>query len=110
MAPDAIVPPYWVELTLRNRGKAVLDGKGQLWSPDGQPWIGGDPFPQPQNGLEAMWNHTWNITRYDDVREVALEKNIDSNGALVREGTGFLVDVQSVGRTVKEPKPVLPGL
>ena len=107
MAPDAIVAPHWVELTLRNRGKAVLDGKGQLWSPDGQPWIGGDPFPQPQSGLEAMWNHTWNISRYDDVREVAHEKNIDSNGALVREGTGFLVDVQSVGRNVKEPKPVL---
>ena len=47
-APDAIIAPYWVQATLRNRGKAILDKNGQLWSNDGQPWIGGDPFPEPK--------------------------------------------------------------
>ena len=75
-APDAIIAPYWVQATLRNKGKAVLDKKGQLWTNDGQPWIGGDPFPQARSGLEAMWNHKSNLTRYDDVREIASEKNI----------------------------------
>ena len=43
-----IIAPYWVQATLRNRGKAILDKNGQLWSNDGQPWIGGDPFPEPK--------------------------------------------------------------
>ncbi len=108
-AADAIIAPYWVQATLRNKGKAVLDEKGQLWSNDGQPWIGGDPFPEPTSGLEAMWNHKSNLTRYDDVREIASEKNIDSHGEVVREGTAFVVAVQTVGRIAKEPKPVIQG-
>ena len=102
-----MVAPYWIDATLRNRGKAMLDGKGQLWTKDGQPWIGGDPFPQARSGLEAMWNHKSNIARYDDVREVAVEKNIDSNGALLREGSAFVVAVYMTGRLAKEPKPVI---
>jgi hypothetical protein len=108
-APDAIIAPYWVQATLRNNGKAILDDKGQLWTVDGQPWIGGDPFPQPRNGLEAMWNHKFNLTRYDDVREIASEKNIDTHGEVVREGTAFVVAVQTVGRIAREPKPINPA-
>jgi Protein of unknown function (DUF1329) len=108
-APDAIIAPYWVQATLRNKGKAVLDKKGQLWTEDGQPWIGGDPFPQARSGLEAMWNHKSNLTRYDDVREIASERNIDSSGELVREGSAFVVAIQTVGRLAKEPRPTIPG-
>jgi hypothetical protein len=109
LAPDAIIAPYWVQATLRNKGKAILDKKGQLWTDDGQPWIGGDPFPQPRTGLEAMWNHKSNLTRYDDVKEIASEKNVDSRGELVREGTAFVVAVQTVGRIAKEPKRCIPA-
>jgi len=108
-AADAIIAPYWVQATLRNKGKAMLDSKGQLWTNDGQPWIGGDPFPEPKSGLEAMWNHKSNLTRYDDVREIASEKNIDRHGEVVREGTAFVVAVQTVGRMAKEPKPIISG-
>src|SRR5437867_10726657 len=55
---DALIPPYWVQATLRNKGQAVLDKNGQLWHKDGKPWIGGDPFPEPKGGLEAVWNST----------------------------------------------------
>src|ERR1044071_4339534 len=65
-APDGIIAPYWVQATLRNKGKAMLDQKGQLWTNDGQPWIGGDPFPEPKSGIEAMWDHMFNHVRYDD--------------------------------------------
>src|SRR5947208_16208386 len=75
MAADAIIAPYWVQTTLRNKGNAMLDKKGQLWTKEGEPWIGGDPFPEPKSGLEAMWNHLSNHVRYDDSREVASEKN-----------------------------------
>jgi len=109
MAPDGIIAPYWVQATLRNRGKAILDKNGQLWTNGGQPWIGGDPFPEPKSGIEAMWNHKSNLTRYDDVREIASEKNIDTHGDLVREGSAFVVAVQTVGRMVEDPKPIIPA-
>ena len=51
MRPDAVNPKFWVDATLRNKGQAMLDKKGQLWTKDGKPWIGGDPFPEPTNAL-----------------------------------------------------------
>ena len=105
-APDGIIPPHWIQATLRNKGKAALDKKGQLWTNGGQPWIGGDPFPEAKSGIEAMWNHISNHVRYDDSREIASEKNIDHTGAVVREGTAFVVVIYAVGRLVNEPKPV----
>jgi hypothetical protein len=108
-ASDGIIPPHWIQGTLRNKGKAILDKKGQLWTNDAQPWIGGDPFPEPKSGIETMWNHTFNHHRYDDLREIASEKNIDASGAVVREGTAFLVRIATVGRLVNDPKPIIPA-
>jgi len=106
---DALVPPYWVQATLRNKGQAMLDKKGQLWTKDGKPWVGGDPFPDASNGIEAMWNHTFNQVRYDDTCEIANEVHIDTSGAVLREGVGFVVRIQTVGRLAVEPKPMLPA-
>ena len=108
-APDGIIAPYWVQATLRNKGRAMLDSKGQLWTKEGDPWIGGDPFPEPKSGIEAMWNHVFNHVRYDDTREIASEKDIDASGAVVREGAAFVVVIYTVGRLVHEPKPVIPA-
>jgi hypothetical protein len=106
---DAIVAPYWVEATLRNKGRAMLDRKGQLWAKDGKPWMGGDPFPEANSGIEAVWNHTFNHARYDDTCEIANEVHVDTNGAVLREGVGFVVRIQTVGRIAVEPKPILPA-
>ena len=105
---DALIPPYWVEATLRNKGQAVLDKKGQLWHKDGRQWIGGDPFPEAKTGLEAAWNSVFNFRRYDDVRSIAPELNVDSSGTVVRKGASFFTRIQAVGRLAVEPKPIIP--
>ncbi|MBI4529163.1 MAG: DUF1329 domain-containing protein [Deltaproteobacteria bacterium] len=105
---DAVVPPYWVEATLRNKGQAVLDKKGQLWTKDGKPWIGGDPFPEPKSGVEGVWNSIFNFRRYDDVRSIAWELDVDSNGTVVRKGASFFTRIQAVGRVAVAPKPIIP--
>ena len=56
-----------------------------------------------------MWNHTFNHHRYDDIREIATEKNIDASGAVVREGLAFVVRIATVGRLVNEPRPFIPA-
>ena len=48
-------PQDFLEATLRNQGKAVLDDVGNVVTKaDGKPWIGGLPFVDPQSGLEPF--------------------------------------------------------
>lgn len=108
LKPEAVNPKFWVEATLRNKGQAMLDNKGQLWTKDGKPWIGGAPFPEPKNALQAIWNYTFNPRRYDDLRVVSKIVTIDSDGSVVRSDEAIYMQIQTVGRLVVNPKPVLP--
>ncbi len=36
-----------------NQGKAQLDADGNVVTAEGKPWIGGNPFPDPKNGLRG---------------------------------------------------------
>ncbi|HEX4880739.1 MAG TPA: DUF1329 domain-containing protein [Porticoccaceae bacterium] len=59
-------PHAFLEATLRNQGKAALDGNGNVVNKaDGKPWIGGVPFLDPQSGLEAIANLTLTGSHYD---------------------------------------------
>ena len=44
-AVETHYPPYFLDATLRNQGQAVFDANGNVTTRDGQPWIGGIPFP-----------------------------------------------------------------
>jgi len=51
---DTAYPQYWLEKSLKNATSMTLTGNDG----DGiQGGWGGVPFPMPQNGWEAMWNH-----------------------------------------------------
>jgi hypothetical protein len=109
MQLESFLPEYWIEATLRNKGQGVLDKKGQLWTKDGKPWIGGDPFPEPKSGLEAMWNHLFNFRRYDDLIEPAYEVDVDrEDGNVVRISEAVFTIIYTVGRQVADPKPSVP--
>ncbi len=60
-----LFPHRYLEATLRNQGKAALDADGNVYTKEGKPWIGGNPFPDPQNGLEAFANLTLCWGRHD---------------------------------------------
>jgi hypothetical protein len=106
--PDAVNPKYWNAATLRNKGQAVLDKKGQLWHKDGRPWIGGSPFPEPTTGLEAIWNFKFNPRRFDDLRRISQVVTLDSGGSVVRRDGAIYMQIQTAGRLVVDPKPILP--
>lgn len=106
--PEAIEPGFWLQATLRNKGQAMLDNKGQLWTKDGKPWIGGAPFPEPKTALETIWNYKFTPRRHDNVRVVYRQNHIDANGTLVRRDAGIFMQMQSVGRLVVDPKPIDP--
>lgn len=104
---EAKEPGFWLDATLKNKGQAVLDPKGQLWHKSGGPWIGGAPFPEPQTALEAMWNFKFSPRRYDNLIVVSKPTHIDTNGTVVREDEAIFMQIQTVGRLVVDPKPVV---
>lgn len=58
--------PYeFLEATIKNQGRAKFDENGNLWTDDGKPWIGGHPFPDPKDGLEAIACMTYSWGRHD---------------------------------------------
>jgi len=61
-----IYPHEYLEATLRNSGKAMMDADGNVYTKDGKPWIGGNPFPEAQNGTEAFANITLSWGRHDE--------------------------------------------
>lgn len=58
-------PPYFLDATLRNQGQATFDASGNVTTKDGKPWIGGLPFPEVNNGNEAIANITLSWGRHD---------------------------------------------
>src|SRR5882757_22467 len=58
-------PWEYTEATLKNSGKARFDATGNVVTGDGQPWIGGNPFPNPTNGVELFAAQTLSWGRHD---------------------------------------------
>lgn len=106
--PEALEPGFWLQATLKNQGQAMLDQKGQLWTKDGKPWIGGAPFPEPKTALEAIWNYKFTPRRFDNLRAVYRQRHIDSSGTTVRTDAGIFMQIQTIGRLVLDPKPIDP--
>jgi hypothetical protein len=59
-------PHDYLEATLRNKGQAAFDANNNVVrKSDGGPWIGGLPFSDPQNGLEAIADITLSWGRHN---------------------------------------------
>jgi hypothetical protein len=43
-----------MEATLRNRGVHRFGPDGNIWTREGKPWIGGNPFPQATSAEELL--------------------------------------------------------
>lgn len=106
--PPGILPKYWLEATMRNKGRARLTSKGQLVDKNGDWWIGGTPFPEPKNALETIWNYTANGIHVDDYAEPSDEIYVNSSGSVVRQDSAYFQQITSTGRVVADPKPYNP--
>lgn len=76
-----LYPHDYLEATLRNQGKAALDANNNVvHAPDGKPWIGGSPFPEPKTGLEAFANMTLSWGRHDTAIYAVEDNDIGPSG------------------------------
>lgn len=96
-----IFPSDYLEATLRNKGRAKLDADGNVWTDDGTPWIGGNPFPDPKTGVEAMANMTLSWGRHDYSLYAVRDWDIAPDGNLAYQYDFCWAELNTVGRVGK---------
>ena len=99
-----LFPHDYLEATLRNQGKAKFDANGNVVNADGNPWIGGCPFPDAKTGMELISNVTLCFGRHNNSLYCIKDQEVAPDGSLsyqydivwVEENTLARVD----GRTI----------
>lgn len=75
-----LFPHEYLEATIKNRGMAVIDASGNVMTKDGRPWIGGNPFPDNEDGFKAMANMTLSWGRHNFSRYAIKDWEISPQG------------------------------
>lgn len=102
-------PAPYIEATLRNKGKARFDEKGNVVSDDGGAWIGGHPFPDAKDAKQMMAGVALSWGRHDTALYCTNEHVRNADGKLLYEYQGVVTEVQATGRLLHDPKPHMPG-
>ena len=104
-------PWEYIEATLRNSGKGILDAHGNVVTKaDGKPWIGGNPFPDPKSGVELFAAQTMNWGRHDaSFYAVKMYTTETSSGDVKYAYSGGWAELSAVGRITLDPKPYWTG-
>ncbi|MBM4228818.1 MAG: DUF1329 domain-containing protein [Gammaproteobacteria bacterium] len=102
-------PVDYIEATLRNKDQAMLDEAGNVWTKEGKPWIGGNPFPEPSTGAECFIPITLSWGRHDISFYAIKDYEIADTGEQTHHYEVCWCEYASVGRVSIDPKPYLPG-
>ncbi len=102
-------PPEYIDATLSNRGKARFDATGNVVVEGGKPWIGGNPFPDPANGMELFAGLTMTWGRHDVSFYCIKEEDLSAEGEPLYNYELCWAEFAPVGRLSIEPRPYMPG-
>jgi len=106
---NRINPSEFIAATERNRGVHKLDENSNVWTKDGKPWIGGNPFPEPSDGTQVVTAMSLSWGKHDAVLHPIKEWDTDAAGNTQYAYEMAFLEYQTVGRLVMDPKPYLPG-
>ncbi|MGE0485991.1 MAG: DUF1329 domain-containing protein [Gammaproteobacteria bacterium] len=107
---ETLYPPYFLDATLRNQGQATFDEVGNVYTRDGQPWIGGLAFPDAQDGRECIANITLSWGRHDRGMYAIPARTINPDGVQRYEYDWIWAEQQCTGLVHPDaPGPYLPG-
>jgi len=104
-----LTPSPFLAATLANQGKHKIFPDGNCYTLDQKPWMGGNPFPQPQTPQECMMANTLSWGKHDTQGHAIREWATDPDGNVEYTYDFYYVEWQTVGRTVFDPKPYMPG-
>lgn len=102
-------PWEYNEATLRHQGQAMFDVNGNVVTREGRPWIGGNPFPNPQSALEVFAGITLSWGRHDASFYAIKEADVGPDGDVEYTYELCWAELAPVARVVLDPKPYLPG-
>lgn len=106
--PMRLSPWEYIEATLANAGKAKFDDTGNIVTAEGEPWIGGNPFPDPKNAMELYAAQVLSWGRHDASFYAIRMTNVEQSGKVSFEYTGGWAELHSVARVSMDPKPYWP--
>ncbi len=103
-------PWDYLEATLRNKGRARFDQRGNVVNDDGQPWIGGNPFPDAKTGIELFAAQTLSWGRHDASFYAAKISTVDVGGDVKFQYTAGWAELSPVARVSMTPRPGAGGV
>lgn len=99
-------PWEYIEATLKNAGKAKFDANGNVvHAADGQPWIGGNPFPDAKSGVELLAAQTLSWGRHDASFYAVKISDVAVDGETRFRYAGGWAELNTVARVSMDPKP-----
>ena len=102
-------PWEYIEATLKNAGKAKFDGQSNVVNAaDGQPWIGGNPFPDAKSGIELLAAQTLSWGRHDASFYAVKINDVAVDGETRFRYAGGWAELNTVARVSMDPKPYWP--
>ncbi|PKQ07879.1 MAG: hypothetical protein CVT72_01720 [Alphaproteobacteria bacterium HGW-Alphaproteobacteria-11] len=101
-------PWEYLEATLRNSGRARFDARGNVVTEEGEPWIGGNPFPNPKSAIEIFAGLTLSWGRHDISVYATKEFDLAPNGVVDYRYESVWAELAPVGRVAVEPMPYWP--
>jgi Protein of unknown function (DUF1329) len=104
-----LMPTAYLQATLANTGKHKIFPDGNVYTLDGKPWIGGNPFSQPQSAAEILWANTLSWGKYDSQAHPVLDFDTDADGNVEYQYASYFVEWQTVGRLTLDPRPYMRG-
>ncbi|HIE90036.1 MAG: DUF1329 domain-containing protein [bacterium] len=102
-------PWDYIEATLRHQGQARFDDTGNVVTKKGNPWIGGNPFPDANSAVEIFANATLSWGRHDVSFYAIKEVDLNPKGSVAYKYDACWVEYAPVGRITLDPKPYDPG-
>ena len=103
-----LFPHEYLEATLRNQGQAKFGPDGNVYTQDGQRWIGGNPFPDAKTGEEAIANLSLSWGRHDESVYAVRDVDIGPDGG-VSYRYDFIWAEQNTAALTNAPSPYLEG-
>ena len=102
-------PVEYIEATLRHKGMAKFDSRGNVVVEGGKPWVGGNPFPEPTSGIELFANVTLTWGRHDVSFYPVKSYEQSKDGRIGYKYELGWIEFAPVGRVKVEPIPYWPG-
>ena len=104
-----LTPLPYLQATLSNKGRHKIFPDGNLYTLEGRPWIGGNPFPQPQAAQEVLMANTLSWGEHDTQAHGTLDWDTDADGNVEYQYGSFYVEWQAVRRLTLDSHPYMPG-